>query len=1749
MAKLTSTTIYGSANVTGNTIITGNTFISSGSGLVIGSGNTGVTNIYRTTSGSGYTSIPTITIAPPTTFGGVTATANATLFAAAGTVQSGGSGYTLNDVITIVGGTVQAGFSNATFTATGVSTGVITAITPLNFAAYTILPTNPVSVTGGTGTLATFNLTYGIGGTLVVTNPGSGYVEQPTTTLTGGGGGTGGGAYAVIGNPTANVKSLATSMSFFTPGGEAVRIAGQTSAGVMNRYVLMSGAVGGTNAPSIGTGGGTEIFDIFSNQNSIVLSTGGAARTTPQLYVGHTASAVNYLQITGGTTANYPTIQALGSDSAVGLIFKTKSNPTGPGIQFVDGAGQINFGIRISVASAVNYIQVQANPTGTGPVVNSAGPDANIDLNLVTIGSGNINFRTQSTSNNYVQFRVSDRIGAVNYLQATGNTTSNAVSLSAQGSDTNVSMNLISKGTGNINLIAANTIISGNIIFNSTANGVYTDVLRYAANGLPWVMGSGGGTGTIDQWVRDTANVTIGVDASQNVRLDYSNSAITIIQGTDVTQNANITLLQGAMAAANANVIVLYGIEATQNTNISNKVNLTGSLNQTISGNVTISQDLIISGNLIVTGNVSSQNVQQLAVADPLIVLGIGNYVSDTKDIGFAAHYNDGTNAHAGLIRDSGTKEFYLFKGYTPELDANNNVDITDASFSTANLVANVVKSNVISTTMVVGASATSQGTGILTSRGESKFYVSSYSDPDYGNSRALKIGDAGLAVLGGIKTDNLYIKNPSTGNTSTITTDTLGNLILNPAANGAIQARNSDGTAANGNVRGANSVDLQTIRDNATQVASGFASTILSGQGNIASGYRSFIGGGAYNNNASSDAGIVSGYGNYIGQIDGFVGGGAYNYIWGGSDYATLAGGFGNIIGFSGGPYNFGRSFIGGGVINRTTGIYDTLVGGAYNNTGAYQVPTASGVSTTTYSNNKILVTSASGISVGNRVEGTNITFDSYVLSIDGTTLTLSANTYASGATTLSFHKAVSTLVGGANNTSNGAFSFVGGGGGFPNFGTNPPTYGLGNAAAGDWSAIVGGQGNLITSSGLRGFIGGGLGNRISGSSPSNSVIVGGSFNSLSTQHGFLGGGYANAITNDFAVLNGGFNNGSTGAYGVVGGGIYNTTPGSYSVVSGGYSNQSANDYSVISGGRNNTANGNFSFVGGGGGTSVADGNAASAANSAIVGGASNYIIAGANYGFIGGGLLNKITNTFNHNIIAGGYNNTNGGAAATISGGQNNYINGATYGVIGGGYLNYLAWTGAIVAGGISNQAIQVGSAITGGQYNTANGFFSFVGAGGGTGIYDGNAAAAANSAIVGGASNLIQTNGDYSFIGGGLGNRIEAAKWATISGGKNNFITSGKDYATIAGGVNNQTSGQLCFTGGGTSNLAYGDYAVLNGGFNNGASTFGVVGGGQFNSAPNNFATIGGGYNNQATAAYSSICGGSKNTANGAYSFVGGGGGPSESDRNAAAGANSAIVGGASNYITTSGSYSVIGGGILHNASSQYGFIGGGYNNSTQFLSTVAGGQYNRAIGSYAALCGGFQNGADASSSFVGAGALNFATGVYSAVAGGFRADTREIKCSLVQAADPFAGNGGTCQWANYILGNATSNTTPQVLTVDAGPHSTTSQNVNFIRLPNNSAYYFKGTVIAGVTAGGNTSAWRIEGVIKRGANAASTAIVGSVNTSLIAQDSGASSWSIAVTADTTNGGLQFTATGANSVTIRWVARVETTEVAYI
>jgi hypothetical protein len=57
-----------------------------------------------------------------------------------------------------------------------------------------------------------------------------------------------------------------------------------------------------------------------------------------------------------------------------------------------------------------------------------------------------------------------------------------------------------------------------------------------------------------------------------------------------------------------------------------------------------------------------------------------------------------------------------------------------------------------------------------------------------------------------------------------------------------------------------------------------------------------------------------------------------------------------------------------------------------------------------------------------------------------------------------------------------------------------------------------------------------------------------------------------------------------------------------------------------------------------------------------------------------------------------------------------------------------------------------------------------------------------------------------------------------------------------------------------------------------------------------------------------------------------------------------------------------------------------------------------------------------------------------------------------------------------------------------------------------------------------------------------------MIGTPTVTMTHFDVGAAAWVVAVTADVTNGAIAVTITGAASTTIRWVAKIETTEMTY-
>ena len=120
------------------------------------------------------------------------------------------------------------------------------------------------------------------------------------------------------------------------------------------------------------------------------------------------------------------------------------------------------------------------------------------------------------------------------------------------------------------------------------------------------------------------------------------------------------------------------------------------------------------------------------------------------------------------------------------------------------------------------------------------------------------------------------------------------------------------------------------------------------------------------------------------------------------------------------------------------------------------------------------------------------------------------------------------------------------------------------------------------------------------------------------------------------------------------------------------------------------------------------------------------------------------------------------------------------------------------------------------------------------------------------------------------------------------------------------------------------------------------------------------------------------------------------------------------------------------------------------------------------------------------------------------------------------------------------------TSEMRTSDVTPVEIGFSDIYRHKLKNNTAHAFSGTIVARQQASDGTAcaAWEIKGLIRREGSAGTTVLVNSATTVL----DNTPSWGMALTANTTRGGLAITVTGAAATNIRWVSAINTSEVTY-
>jgi hypothetical protein len=238
-------------------------------------------------------------------------------------------------------------------------------------------------------------------------------------------------------------------------------------------------------------------------------------------------------------------------------------------------------------------------------------------------------------------------------------------------------------------------------------DGIVVNASSVAVNANDGIVSNSSGV-----FVRAGTGVTVnatGVHIGQDVGITDN------VTFNDITINGNTVLgdtssdVVSFIAAVNTSIIpssnVTYDLGA-----VNTRWNMVYASNVEAS-HAYISGNLEVGGDVLVTGNVVTINVSSLSISDPLIKLAVNNDLSDTLYIGFTGHYNGAGNTtnHVGLVRSPLDKNFYLFGTYGDEDSVQNNViDVTDPTFTLANLTSYLVSGGLVTNATHVSVTANS---------------------------------------------------------------------------------------------------------------------------------------------------------------------------------------------------------------------------------------------------------------------------------------------------------------------------------------------------------------------------------------------------------------------------------------------------------------------------------------------------------------------------------------------------------------------------------------------------------------------------------------------------------------------------------------------------------------------------------------------------------------------------------------------------------------------------------------------------------------------------------------------------------------------------------------------------------------------------------------------------------------------------------------------------------------------------------
>jgi hypothetical protein len=191
------------------------------------------------------------------------------------------------------------------------------------------------------------------------------------------------------------------------------------------------------------------------------------------------------------------------------------------------------------------------------PSISAQGTDANISLGYSSKGVAAHYFYTRGLTS--LGFSITDVGSAVNYLQASGNSTGSAPTLTAVGSDTNIDLRLTPKGTGVVR--DANGNIRAVPKSGATKTGSYTLAVGDVGDFIE--VGSGGSVTIPDATFATGDIVSVFNNTTGNITITCTITTA-YIGGTDADRAtvtlatrgvATILFISGTVCVINGNVV------------------------------------------------------------------------------------------------------------------------------------------------------------------------------------------------------------------------------------------------------------------------------------------------------------------------------------------------------------------------------------------------------------------------------------------------------------------------------------------------------------------------------------------------------------------------------------------------------------------------------------------------------------------------------------------------------------------------------------------------------------------------------------------------------------------------------------------------------------------------------------------------------------------------------------------------------------------------------------------------------------------------------------------------------------------------------------------------------------------------------------------------------------------------------------------------------------------------------------------